>query len=89
LAPGREVAPGSLEFFLVERYTLFAHDAQRCRLFAGRVAHAPYRVADAEFPAWDDTMLRLAGFDPRGRSPEHVCAAGDVDVEIFPLENIR
>ena len=87
-AAGREATPGSLEFFLVERYTLFAHDARGGRLFAGRVAHSPYRVAEADHPEWDTTMLRLAGFDPQGRGPDHLCVAGDVDVEIFPLERV-
>jgi uncharacterized protein YqjF (DUF2071 family) len=86
---GVEATPGSREFFLVERYTLFAHDAGRGRLFAGRVAHTPYRVGPAEVPRWDDTMMRLAGFDSAGRAPDHVCAADDVDVEVFPLKVLR
>ena len=85
---GREAAPGTREFFLAERYTLFAHDARRHRLWSGRVAHAPYRLSSAHVPAWDDTMLRLAGFDPRGRAPDHVCAAAAVDVEVFPLKAV-
>jgi uncharacterized protein YqjF (DUF2071 family) len=83
-----EAVPGTREFFLLERYTLFAHDARSGRLFAGRVAHEPYRVRSAEVPEWDDTAMRLAGFDPRGRAPDHVCAAEAVDVEIFPLERV-
>jgi uncharacterized protein YqjF (DUF2071 family) len=85
---GRETEPGTREFFLVERYTLFAHDARRGQLWAGRVAHAPYRFGAAEVSAWDDTMLRLAGFDPAGRGPDHVGAAEAVDVEIFGLEKL-
>ena len=85
---GRATVPGTREFFLVERYTLFAHDARRGPLWAGRVAHAPYRFGAAEVSAWDDTMLRLAGFDPAGRRPDHVGAAEAVDVEIFGLEKL-
>jgi uncharacterized protein YqjF (DUF2071 family) len=83
---GEEAAVGTKEFFLSERYTLFAHDVGRDRLWAGQVAHAPYRLSAAEVPEWDDTMMRLAGFDPLGRAPDHVCAAETVAVEIFPLE---
>ena len=83
--PGQAAQPGSLEFFLVERYTLFAHAARRQRLYAGRVAHTPYQVAGAEVPVWDDGMMRLAGFDPAGRPPDHRCAAAAVDVDVFPL----
>jgi hypothetical protein len=86
--PGRAAEPGSLEFFLVERYTLFAYAARRRRLFTGRVAHAPYQVAGAEVPVWDDQMMRLAGFDPAGRPPDHRCTAAPVDVEIFPLRRL-
>ena len=32
---GEEATPGSLEFFLIERYRLFAHDSGRDRLFFG------------------------------------------------------
>lgn len=85
LERGREATPGTREFFLAERYTLFAHDARRDRLWAGRVAHAPYRLAKADVPEWDDTMLRLAGFDPRGRAPDHICGAEKAEVEVFPL----
>ena len=83
----RHGAPaGTLEFFLVERYTLFAHAVRRNRLLAGRVAHVPYQVGAAEVTVADDMMLRLAGFDPAGRAPDHVCAAAAVEVEIFPLK---
>ncbi len=84
-----EAAPGSREFFLVERYRLFAHEARRGRLWSGRVAHAPYRLSAAEVTAWDDGGLRLAGFDPAGRAPDHACAAAAVDVEVWPLERVK
>lgn len=93
---GRKSAVGSQEFFLIERYRFFAHDAERGRLFTGRVAHAPYRVSSAEVPVWDDAPLEMAGFNPaarksvlatpRGRAPDHVCAAEEVDVEVFAPE---
>lgn len=85
---GAEAVVGTKEFFLAERYTLFAHDAERGRLWAGQVAHAPYRLSAAEVPERDDAMMRLAGFDPRGRTPDHVCAAEMVEVEIFPLQRV-
>jgi uncharacterized protein YqjF (DUF2071 family) len=85
---GQAAVPSSLEFFLVERYTLFAHAARRDRLYVGRVAHAPYQVAGAEVPVWDDGMMRLAGFDPAGRPPEHRCTAAAVDVDVFPLRRV-
>jgi len=83
-----EAAAGSREFFLVERYRLFAHDPRRGRLFTGRVHHAPYRIGAADVPVWDDTMLRLAGFELNGQAPDHVCAAQPVDVQVWPLEPV-
>jgi uncharacterized protein len=80
---GRLAVPGSEEFFLIERYALFAHDPRRAQLWLGRVAHPPYRIRDAEVQGWDDGLLRLAGFDVQGRAPEHICVADAVDVEIF------
>ncbi|MBC7368234.1 MAG: DUF2071 domain-containing protein [Undibacterium sp.] len=79
---------GSLEFFLVERYRLFAQDARREWLFSGRVHHEPYRIGAVEVPIWDDAMLRLAGFECGGRAPDHVCGARAVDVEVWPLGRV-
>lgn len=80
-------APGSLEFFLIERYRLFAQDRAGC-LFSGRVHHAPYRIGAGETRAWDDRMLQLAGFDRGGRPPDHVRTAEAVDVDVWPLRPV-
>ena len=42
---GIEAAPDTLEFFLLERYFLFAHNPKRDRLYRGQVIHAPYRFS--------------------------------------------
>lgn len=84
----RPAAAGSLEFFLAERYRLYAHDPHREELWTGRVAHPPYAIMPVQVPSWDDRMLTLAGFDPEGRPPEHRCAARPVTVEIFPLVRV-
>ena len=39
--------PGTLEFFLVERYLLFAWNARREELLCGQVNHSPYPIQDA------------------------------------------
>jgi uncharacterized protein YqjF (DUF2071 family) len=85
---GKPAAAGSLEFFLVERYRLFAQDLWRDRLMTGKVHHAPYQIGATELTAWDDTMLQLAGFDTAARPPDHVCVARSVDVEVWPLERV-
>lgn len=82
----RPAQPGSLEFFLVERYVLFAHDARSGRNRIGRVAHAPYTLSAAEVAAWDTNLFTLAGLSAPSRAPEHVAFSPGVDVEIFALE---
>jgi uncharacterized protein YqjF (DUF2071 family) len=88
LDEGREAPPGSLEFFLIERYRLYAQD-KTGQLYTSRVAHAPYRISAADVPVWDDRLLRLAGFDAAGRPPDHICAASRVDVEVFKPERVE
>jgi len=88
--PGATVAPtlpGSLDFFLVERYLLFAADPAG-RLYSGRVHHAPYRVSPAEVAEFSVEPARLAGFRLEGE-PASLLAALPVDVSIFPLVPVQ
>jgi hypothetical protein len=84
-----KAAPGSLEFFLIERYRLFSHDAQRDRLFTARVWHEPYDIGAVRVTQFDAEMLRLDGFDPQERAPDHICAAAPVNVRVFPRQEVR
>ena len=85
-APAAPVAPGTLEFFLVERYVLFAADPAG-RLYAGRVHHAPYRVSVPQVVEFSREPARPAGF-PLDGEPASVLAARPVDVSIFPLARL-
>jgi uncharacterized protein YqjF (DUF2071 family) len=88
--PGREAAPaepGSLAFFLVERYLLFAAD-RTGQLYTGRVHHAPYRVHTPEVAEFSTAPARQAGFELDGE-PTSVLGAQAVDVAIFPLRRIN
>lgn len=88
-APGTELPqpePESLEFFLVERYRLYA--ASGHRLWRGGVAHQPYPLCQAEVTAWDEQLLELNGFQPTGRPPDHKVLSRGVDVTIFPLRRV-
>lgn len=75
--------PGSLEFFLLERYALFTADSEG-RIYTGRVHHEPYRYAATEAEALSTEPARLAGFDLKGE-PCSLLAAKHVEVEIFAL----
>jgi uncharacterized protein YqjF (DUF2071 family) len=86
-APGEEVpqpAPGSLEFFLVERYRLYSSAPDGLR--RGSVFHEPYPLCRAEVTAWDENLLPLDGFAATGRAPDHLIMSRGVDVTIYPLE---
>ncbi len=83
-----EATAGSRDFFLVERYRLFAHDGRRNALWTGRVAHAPYKIGPVALCAWDDRLFALAEFSPPQRAPDHVCAARAVDVSVWPLQRV-
>ena len=88
-APGLEwptAAPGSLEFFLVERYRLYA--AAGGRLWRGAVFHQPYSLCRAEVTVWNEHLLSLNGFTPTGRPPDHIIMSRGVDVTVFPLERV-
>ena len=88
-APGAELptsVPSSLEFFLIERYRLYA--AAGGRLWRGAVFHQPYPLCRAEVSAWDEHLLTLNGFAPTGRRPLHIIMSRGVDVTVFPLEQV-
>lgn len=78
--------PASLEFFLIERYRLFAAGAHH--LVTVRVHHAPYRLRPAEVRQWSAHVCELAGLPAPTSAPEHVVAAEPVEVETFLPEHV-
>lgn len=83
-----EPSTGSLEFFFLERYRLFATDAQGEQLSSMQVCHPPYRQRPAPALAWSAAPLRQAGLDPGDRGPAHVCAVEPQQVEVFGPEAV-
>lgn len=83
--PLATATPGTLEFFLVERYVLFSllPDA---RLATGRVHHPPYRFAPCEVTRWDTSVFRMQGLDEPGDPPAHAIFSPGVEVEVFSLD---
>jgi uncharacterized protein YqjF (DUF2071 family) len=79
----RTVAPGTLEFFLAERYLLFSPSPRGIR--CGQVHHVPYSLAEAKLDAWDVKPLLQAGFSDPRRPPDHVIGSPGVDVHVYPL----
>ena len=77
--------PGTLEFFLLERYLL--HASRGRRLYTGRVHHRPYQIRSARLGRCEETLIQAAGL--HGRAVEHTVFCEGVDVEIFPLRRSR
>jgi len=78
--------PGSLEFFLIERYVLFAQSVSQARPWSGRVHHQPYPLMDVEVTEWDDAVLELNGLKRPGRDADHAVMSPGVAVEVFALQ---
>ncbi|WP_395743367.1 YqjF family protein [Prosthecobacter sp.] len=75
--------PGTLAFFLAERYLLFSQTPRGIR--CGQVHHSPYPLAEAALEAWDVNPLLQAGFSDPQRPPDHVIGSTGVDVAVYPL----
>jgi uncharacterized protein len=77
--------PGTLEFFLIERYVLFAN-LRDGSLFSGRVHHKPYRIMNADAPEWSDSVFELDNLQRPRRLPDHILMSPSLDVEVFAIE---
>lgn len=80
--------PGSLPFFLVERYLLYAYSLRTQKLYRARVHHGPWQLFHAHLGKWDETMLRVNKLDPKLRPPDHRWFAEPVRVKIYALEEV-
>ncbi len=82
----RIAAPGSLEFFLLERYHLYS--SRGGQLYRGTVAHQPYEFRDANVDQFSTIPATLAGFENLAPQPRHICHADGVAVRILGLERL-
>ena len=76
--------PGSLDFFLAERYILFANTPRGLRL--GRVQHVPYPLCEAKVARFDQGPCRWNGMVLPDVPPDHIIGSRGVDVRIGALE---
>lgn len=82
--PARPAAPGSLDFFLAERYLLYAA-APDGRLFSGRVHHEPYLLAPADCTEWSALPAAWNQLPTPAGPPQSALWADRVDVRVYPL----
>jgi uncharacterized protein len=76
---------GTLQHFLVERYTLFAQRGSR--LYQGTVRHPPYAVSKVKLLRWEESLLAASGI-PRPGVPPLVHASPGVDVFVPALRRV-
>ena len=80
--PAGPAVPGTLEYFLAERYVLYTE--RRGRLVRGRVHHSPYPLQAAGLADLDECLVAAAGVHRGNEAPLAHYAKG-VSVELFPL----
>ena len=80
--------PESLEFFLIERYLLFAVNKLSNSLYSGQVHHEPYPLYNVDALIKSAGAIELAGFSALNRLPDHTIMSPGVDVDVFSIEKI-
>ncbi|MFO8026883.1 MAG: DUF2071 domain-containing protein [Opitutales bacterium] len=81
--------PGTLEFFLVERYRLFSYDWERKQLFSGQVHHRPYPLHQVELTRYSKHLFSLNKLATPASAPASVLASKGVDVTVHPLARVE
>jgi uncharacterized protein YqjF (DUF2071 family) len=77
--------PGSLEFFLTERYCLYSH--HRDRLYRSRIFHRSWPLQTATLNSYESTMIESLGLkQPQGDPVLHY--AESIAVDIWPLKRV-
>lgn len=81
-----QASPGTLEHFLMERYILYAEDAEH-QLWRARVHHKPYPIQKVEVSELDETLVWAAGIKrPEGVALRHY--AKEVNVKVYLPERL-
>ena len=81
-----EAVPGSIEFFLLERYHYFVGQGRRLQI--GQVHHRPYPLAVADVAHWYQGPMVWNGMQQFPKPPDHMICSSGVDVEIFKAEAV-
>ena len=78
--------PATLEYFLLERYLLYAARGERIQ--RGQVHHSPYPTHRATVHEVDDQLMAAAGLPAPQGLPPLVHFSPGVDVEVFALKDV-
>jgi hypothetical protein len=86
--PVKPAAAESVEWWLAERYVLFAGGSTKRPLRRGRVWHEPYGLSSVRLTMWETTLFEANGFAAPSCEPDHVMASAGVEVDIYPMERV-
>jgi uncharacterized protein YqjF (DUF2071 family) len=81
--------PDTLEFFLLERYYLYAQHRRTGKLWRGQVAHRPYRFQGVEVVEESLAPVQWNGGVSLSGPSQHRCWVEGVDVTIYGLEAVN
>lgn len=76
-----QAAPESLEFFLTERYCLYA--ARADRLYRARIFHKPWPLCRAQMRSFSSTMIESHGLAPAHVDPHLLGQAAPLKVSVW------
>jgi uncharacterized protein len=81
-------APGTVDYFLAERYVLFSQSRRTGHLHQGRVWHKPYQLSPARVTLAETTLFTDNGFPHPSRPADHAMTCAGVDVSIYGLQSL-
>jgi hypothetical protein len=87
--PPLPATPGTLEYFLAERYLLYSCDG--ANLYRGQVHHTPYPLQSVAVELTGNTLVSAAGISLSPEMETHPLLAhyaAGVSVEVFPLVRV-
>ena len=76
---------GSLDFFLAERYRLFAYNEAKAQLLTGQVHHEAYPLQQVNLKRYSKRLFTLNGLPKPDSLPVSLLASSGVNVEISPM----
>ncbi|WP_197076883.1 YqjF family protein [Hymenobacter terrenus] len=79
--------PGSLPFFLTERYCLYTSNKDQTKLYRGRVAHTPWPLSSAQVLHYESSLIESHSL-PTPTGPPVLHAGGPVSVELWPMQRV-
>lgn len=82
-----EYEPGSLDFFLIERYCLYS--AREGRIYRARIFHRPWPLRGARLLSCRSTMLESQGLPSPGSEPLLHQQGEPLKVGIWPKTRVR